>query len=224
MRKGSAQSGPHRPPANPGPPPQGADQTAPGGTGANYAGTRALPKFTKSASSLTSQSRDSPSPDGRNSWLNGDARPSRSAKPATTPSTPGSQPRPPRRNHWRATCAERRMRRFGRRALEKDLPSRHLASVLPHLSGDCADACLSHGPCALRDIVKESVDVPTGGPFCPQAGLLFCLPQGREQPTVDVSGVGAVHDAPDVQTVRSAGNRRTFDHVQQDGPDGREVV
>jgi hypothetical protein len=29
---------------------------------------------------------------------------------------------------------------------------------------------------------------------------------------------------PDVQTVRSAGNRRVFDHVQEDGPIGREVV
>src|ERR1039458_6167089 len=78
---------------------------------------RAPPRFTKSASSLTSQSRDSHNPDGRNSWLNGDARPSWSAQPATTPSTPVSQPRHPRRNHWRATCAERRMRWFGRRAL-----------------------------------------------------------------------------------------------------------
>src|ERR1035441_11110988 len=78
---------------------------------------RAPPRFTKSASSLTSQSRDSHNPDGRNSWLNGDARPSWSAQPDTTPSTPVSQPRHPRRNHWRATCAERRMRWFGRRAL-----------------------------------------------------------------------------------------------------------
>ncbi|HEY2080053.1 MAG TPA: hypothetical protein VGH53_27315 [Streptosporangiaceae bacterium] len=29
---------------------------------------------------------------------------------------------------------------------------------------------------------------------------------------------------PDVQTVRSAGNRRVFDHVQEDGPNGREVA
>ena len=93
---------------------------------------QAPPKYTKSASSLTSQSRDSHNPDGRNSWLNGDARPSRSAQPATTPSTPVSQPRHPRRNHRRATCAERRTRWFGRRALEKDHPSRHLAGVLPH--------------------------------------------------------------------------------------------
>jgi len=28
---------------------------------------------------------------------------------------------------------------------------------------------------------------------------------------------------PDVQTARSAGNCRVFDHVQQDGPDGREL-
>ena len=38
-------------------------------------------------------------------------------------------------SHRRATCAdERRVRWFGRRALEKGLPSRYLASVLPHFS------------------------------------------------------------------------------------------
>jgi len=78
----------------------------------------------------------------------------------------------------------------------------------------CADGCSSHGSRALRDVVKEPVNVAVAGPFCPQAGLLFCLPQGREQPTVDVSGVCAVHDAPGTQTVCGAGNRRTLDHEE----------
>jgi len=62
------------------------------------------------------------------------------------------------------------------------------------------------------------------GPLCPQTGPLFCLAQGRQHPAVGVSGVRAVHHAPDVQTVRSAGNRPVFEQVQEDGPNGREVV
>jgi hypothetical protein len=50
------------------------------------------------------------------------------------PSTPGSPPQSTSRNsHWRARCIERCTAGWGRGPLEKDLPSRHLASGLPEL-------------------------------------------------------------------------------------------
>jgi hypothetical protein len=49
-----------------------------------------------------------------------------------------------------------RTRWFGRRALEKDLPSRHLASVLPHFIGRIADRGEHprplHGACRMSQI------------------------------------------------------------------------
>ena len=41
---------------------------------------------------------------GRRSWQNGAASPLWSARTATTPSTPGSQPQSSRSSHWRAGC------------------------------------------------------------------------------------------------------------------------
>jgi hypothetical protein len=50
-----------------------------------------------------------------------------------TPSTPGSPPQQKRNSHWRARRIERCTAGSGRGPLEKDLPSRHLASGLPEL-------------------------------------------------------------------------------------------
>jgi hypothetical protein len=73
-----------------------------------------------------------PNPDGRKSWPDDGARPSWSAKPATTPSTPGNPPHCSRNSHRKATCGESRMRSFGGGRWKRTCPSRHLASVLPH--------------------------------------------------------------------------------------------
>ena len=60
-------------------------------------------KFTKSASSPTSTSRDSQTgPNGRRSWPSGDARPSWSAPACHDSIHAGGQPRQSRNSHWRA--------------------------------------------------------------------------------------------------------------------------
>jgi hypothetical protein len=68
------------------------------------------------------------------------------------PSTPGSPPQSTSRNsHWRARCIERCTAGSGRGPLEKDLPSRHLASGLPEL--------LHSGSAVPRGVVTVTVAV-----------------------------------------------------------------
>ena len=95
--------GPHRPPTDPGRlSAQGADHPAPRGY------VRALPANGQRASPPRPQARrprhdpDRSSPNGPRQWPTGAARPSWSAPPATTISTPGNQPHRSRSSHWRA--------------------------------------------------------------------------------------------------------------------------
>ena len=83
-------------------PPQGADSSALGGTVRDLRRTRRRCACTRSASSPTSTSADSRSPNGRRSWPSAIARPSWSANPATPASTPERPPRQSRNSRWRA--------------------------------------------------------------------------------------------------------------------------
>ena len=77
---------------------------------------------------------------------------------------------------------------------------------------------------ALRHVIKEPVDLAAAGPFRPQAGPLFCAPQGRQQPPVHLPGVCPVHDALHMQPARSLGDRPRPEHLGKHRDNGGLVV
>ena len=112
--------GPHRPSSRPGHhPPQGTGHPAPGGPVRDLrargpGGRPPGPQARRPRQAGTAAARVG----GADEHADG-ARPSWSARPATTPST-GSHRRSSRRSHRRAGCGESRMRRSGWGSPEKD--------------------------------------------------------------------------------------------------------
>ena len=173
VRRHSAETaeerGHHRPRSRPGHhPSQGAGHPAPADRCELCKDTDGT-RCTTSEDSRTCTGRDSRSPRGSSTWPGGGARPSWSAAPATTPSTPGSPHRSSRSNHRRATCGESRMRRSGRGPPEKDprkrAPRWRPTSTLWHNLAEYAEKTVTrHRGCLKDQTAGETGDQDEPGP------------------------------------------------------------